>query len=90
VTAHTLRGLRFAGLAMAALVLAWPRYCFPLVWGATTLLVEPWVYERSPGRSLLHDLEQGRPGRLLRLLAAGALVGFIWELLNIGARAKWI
>lgn len=87
------RGIRYtrlAGLAMVALVLAWPRYFFPLVWGATTLLVEPWVYRRAPKRSLLHDLELGRPGRLLRLLAAGALIGFIWELLNIRARAKWI
>lgn len=82
--------IRAAGLAMVALVLLWPRYFFPLVWGATTLLVEPWVYERAPRRSLLHDLEQGRPGRLIRLLGAGAAVGFTWELLNIRARAKWI
>lgn len=90
VHGRTLRGCRIAGAVMVVLVLAWPRYFFPLVWGATTLLVEPWVYERSPGRSLLHDLAAGRPGRLLRLLAGGALVGFAWELLNIGARAKWI
>lgn len=88
--ARGLRRLRLAGLAMVALVLLWPRYFFPLVWGATTLLVEPWVYERAPRRSLLHDLAQGRPGRLLRLLGAGAMIGFIWELLNIRARAKWI
>ena len=90
VDARFLGRARAAGLAMMALVLLWPRYFFPLVWGATTLLVEPWVYERAPRRSLLHDLETGRPGRLLRLLAAGALIGFIWELLNIRARAKWI
>jgi hypothetical protein len=90
VTARTLTGIRLAGAVMVVLVLLWPRYFFPLVWGATTLLVEPWVYRRAPGRSLLHDLSQGRPGRLLRLLAGGALVGFVWELLNIGARAKWI
>jgi len=90
VTGKTLTGLRAASLAMAVLVLAWPRYFFPLVWGATTLLVEPWVYQRAPRRSLLHDLELGQPGRLLRLLLAGGLVGFVWELLNIGARTKWI
>ena len=90
VTGRTLRGIRIAGGVMVVLVLAWPRYFFPLVWGATTLLVEPWVYQRAPRRSLLHDLSEGKSGRLLRLLASGALIGFVWELLNIGARAKWI
>jgi len=90
VSDRLLNALQLAGAIMAVLVLAWPRYCFPLVWGATTLIVEPWVFRRAPGRSLLHDLAIGQPGRLLRLLAAGALVGFTWELLNIGARARWI
>jgi predicted flap endonuclease-1-like 5' DNA nuclease len=85
-----LRRLQLAGAIMAVLVLVFPRYCYPLVWGATTLLVEPWVYRRAPARSLLHDLAEGRPGRLLRLLAGGILIGFVWEMLNIRARAKWI
>jgi hypothetical protein len=85
-----LHWLRIAGVIMMALVLVWPKYFYPLVWGATTLLVEPWVYRRSPERSLLHDLEHGNPGRLLRLLAGGVLIGFLWESLNIAARAKWI
>lgn len=85
-----LHWLRVAGTVMMALVLVWPKYFYPLVWGATTLLVEPWVYRKAPDRSLLHDLEQGNPGRLLRLLAGGVLIGFLWESLNITARAKWI
>ncbi len=85
-----LHWLRIAGGVMMALVLVWPKYFYPLVWGATTLLVEPWVYEKAPERSLLHDLERGDPGRLLRLLAGGVLIGFLWESLNIAARAKWI
>ena len=85
-----LHWLRIAGVIMMALVLVWPKYFYPLVWGATTLLVEPWVYKKSPKRSLLHDLEHGDPGRLLRLLAGGVLIGFLWESLNIAARAKWI
>jgi predicted flap endonuclease-1-like 5' DNA nuclease len=88
--ADRLHWLRIAGVIMMALVLVWPKYFYPLVWGATTLLVEPWVYRRSPKRSLLHDLEHGRPARLLRLLAGGVLIGFLWESLNIAARAKWI
>lgn len=90
VTSSLLNVMRVAGMLMLALVLAWPRYFFPLVWGATMLLVEPENYKKSPDHSLLGDLEKGEPGRLLRLLAGGACIGFIWELLNINARAKWI
>jgi hypothetical protein len=82
--------MRIAGLIMLALVLAWPYYFFPLVWGATMLLVEPENFKRDPERSLLADLSNGRPGRLLRLLLGGAAIGFTWELLNINARGKWI
>jgi predicted flap endonuclease-1-like 5' DNA nuclease len=90
VTSLLLRRLQISGVIMLALVLAFPRYCFPLVWGATTLLVEPLVYRRAPARSLLGDLEHGRPGRLLRLLMGGAAIGLLWEMYNIGARMKWI
>jgi hypothetical protein len=90
VTRSLLNIMRAAGVLMLALVLAWPRYFFPLVWGATMLLVEPENYRKSPDHSLLGDLEKGQPGRLLRLLLGGAAIGFIWELLNINARAKWI
>jgi hypothetical protein len=90
VTSALIAVMRIAGVLMLALVLAWPRYFFPLVWGATMLLVEPANYRKSPDHSLLGDLEKGKPGRLLRLLLGGAAIGFIWELLNINARAKWI
>jgi hypothetical protein len=82
--------MRIAGAAIMALVLAFPRYFFALVWGASMLMIEPVVYRKARDRSLLYDLEQGRPGRLLRLLGGGALIGLLWESLNIGARAKWI
>jgi hypothetical protein len=90
VTPRFLTQMQIAGALMMGLVLAWPRYFFPLVWGASMLMVEPTVYRRDPERSLLADLGQGRPGRLLRLLAGGAAIGLLWEMLNIGARAKWI
>ena len=90
VTSALITVMRIAGVMMLALVLVWPRYFFPLVWGATMLLVEPENYKKSRDHSLLGDLEKGEPGRLLRLLLGGAAIGFIWELLNINARAKWI
>lgn len=90
VTSGVLRGIRIAGVLMLALPVLWPRYFFPLVWGAATLLIEPSTYRRAPDRSLLADLERGEPGRVLRLLLGGAFIGLLWEALNINARGKWI
>ncbi|MBI4521816.1 MAG: helix-hairpin-helix domain-containing protein, partial [Gemmatimonadetes bacterium] len=90
VTPSLLRGLTRAGVAMLVLPILWPAVFFPLVWGAITLLVEPMNYRRDPARSLLADLAAGRPGRMLALLAGGALVGFLWELYNVSALGKWI
>ncbi|HET9984064.1 MAG TPA: DUF4332 domain-containing protein [Longimicrobiales bacterium] len=90
VTPRLLRGVQIAGAGMLVLPLLWPRWFFPLVWGTTTFLLEPMVYRRDPERSLLRDLELGRPGRLLRILIGGAAIGFVWEMYNIEARAKWI
>lgn len=90
VTPKFLNVMRVSGLLIIGLVLVWPKYFFPLVWGATMLLVEPENYKRSKAHSLLADLEAGKPGRLLRLLLGGAMIGFTWEMLNIKARGKWI
>src|SRR5262245_30439704 len=90
VTPQMLDRMQWIGGAMMALVLIFPRYFFPLVWGASMLMVEPRVYRASRAGSLLADLERGEPGRLLRLLAGGALIGLLWEMLNTGARMKWI
>jgi hypothetical protein len=84
--------LRFcaaAGAAAAVLPLLWPRWFFWMVWAAPLGILEVVNY-RSGAPSLLRDLEQGRPGRLLRLLAGGLLAGAAWELLNYWARTKWI
>lgn len=84
------RRLAAAGAVLLALPLVWPRWFFPLVWVGPLLLLEVFTHGRDPARSLLGDLEQGRPGRVLRLLAAGAAVGLLWELFNARARGKWI
>jgi hypothetical protein len=76
------------GLFLLA-VLLFPRFCFPLVWVGFAFLIEPILYLRT-GNSLLHDIERGKPGRLLTLLAAGMVCGLLWELWNFWAQAKWI
>jgi hypothetical protein len=90
VTPLGLRLTSLAGIIFLALPLAWPRFFFPLVWGATTLLAEPALYRRAPRWSLIADLERGDAGRILRLLAGGAGVGLLWELYNSVARSRWI
>jgi hypothetical protein len=90
VKSRTLVTLVLIGVAFSALSLAWPKYFFPMIWGALTLLLEPWNYSRDPKRSLLGDLSSGRPGRLLRFLVGGMAIGFLWEMYNIESLSKWI
>ncbi len=90
VTSLGLRLTSLAGVVFLILPLVWPRWFFPLVWGATTLLAEPALYRRAPRWSLLADLERGDAGRIVRLLAGGAVVGLLWELFNSIARSRWI
>jgi hypothetical protein len=78
------------GVAFAAMSLAWPKIFFPMIWGALTLMLEAFNYRRDPRRSLLGDLSNGRPGRMLRYLAGGLAIGFVWEMYNIESRSKWI
>lgn len=89
--ARGLPGALFAaGLLFLALALWRPALFFPLIWGATTLLIEPWNRRRAPERSLLEDLALGRWTRPLRLLAAGLAAGLLWETFNAFAATRWI
>ncbi len=90
VTAFGLRTTMAAGVIFLALPLIWPRYFFPLVWGATTLLAEPALYRREKRWSLIGDLERGDVGRIVRLLIGGAGIGLLWEFYNSFARSRWI
>jgi hypothetical protein len=90
VTPLGLRLTSLAGLVFLVLPIVWPRYFFPLVWGATTLLAEPALYRRERRWSLIGDLERGDAGRIFRLLVGGAAIGLLWELYNSVARSRWI
>src|SRR5437762_2744697 len=76
--------------AMLALVLAFPRYLYPLTWGAVWLVVEPLLYRRDPEHSLFGDVARGEWGRIARLMAAGLFAGALWESFNGMARGRWI
>jgi hypothetical protein len=89
VTRAVLAACTAGGAAAVLAPLLWPRWAFWIVWGAPFGVLEAVNY-RSGAPSLLRDLEQGRPGRLLRLLLGGLFAGAAWELLNYWARTKWI
>jgi hypothetical protein len=89
VTRAVLAACAAASAAAVLAPLLWPRWAFWIVWGAPLGVLEAINY-RSGAPSLLRDLEQGRPGRLLRLLLGGLFAGAAWELLNYWARTKWI
>lgn len=84
------RTLQLIGAGFALLAVWRPVLFFPLIWGSVTLLLEPFNLRRDPRTSLAADLARGRPTRIVRLLAAGAVIGLLWELLNSVARAQWI
>ena len=77
------------GTACLVLPLVWPRYCFPLVWGAGFFLLDPFV-KLLGGRSLIQAWLDGERREHLCLLAAGLLCGLWWEAWNYPAAAKWV
>jgi hypothetical protein len=66
-----------------------PEYFFPLIWVGFIFLLEPFNY-RFGGKSLLKDLEEGKPQKIYLLLIAGLICGFLWEFWNFWAQSKWI
>ncbi len=78
------------GWIALGLVLLFPRWLYPLTWGAMLLVADPIVYRRRPDLSLIADLERGEWGRVARLMLGGLLIGGIWEGYNYVARGKWI
>lgn len=78
------------GWAILGLVLALPRYFYPLTWGAGWLIAEPLLYQQQPERSLFRDIARGSWGRIARLMAAGLFAGILWESFNALARGRWI
>ncbi|MDP6054508.1 MAG: hypothetical protein QF879_19375 [Candidatus Latescibacteria bacterium] len=65
------------------------RYLFGFVWVGYILLFDPINYYTGQP-SLFRDLEEGTPGRLVSLFAAGLICGVLWEFWNYWAYAKWV
>jgi predicted flap endonuclease-1-like 5' DNA nuclease len=86
----TLPWIQVLGLTLILNALLLPTIMFPLIWGGAWLVADPIVYRRRPEWSLLRDIEDGRWGRVGRLLVGGLLIGLVWELYNGWARGRWI
>ena len=82
-------GLFLAGLAMLALTLLWPKYFYPLIWGAVFLILEP--LNIALGRQHLFTWLKDGDWRPVISLSVGALIcGFFWEMWNYFSYPKWI
>lgn len=77
------------GLFCLIFPLTQPRYGFAFIWVAFIFLLEPFCHWGG-GKSLLADWVGGRRREIFLLLAAGFTCGFLWELWNYWAKAKWV
>jgi hypothetical protein len=88
-TRATMLGFFVAGWVMLALLILWPLYFFPFVWGSVFCILEPvnvWLRHRS----LFQDTNN-RDWRPVLSLAVGCLIcGFFWEFWNFYAYPKWV
>lgn len=82
-------GFFLTGLAMFALMWAWPRVFFPFVWLSIYLMLEPvnlWLGHRSLGDFVAKG--DWRP--VVALWVGVLLTGFFWEMWNYFSYPKWI
>jgi hypothetical protein len=77
------------GVALLILPLVFPRYAFPLIWGAFFFLLDPFCHLLG-GDSLIVRFANGERREHLCLLAAGLICGLWWESWNYFAITKWV
>jgi len=77
------------GLAMLALMLAWPLYFFPLVWLSMFFILEPINIWRGH-RSLSASLADGDWRPIVSIWLGALMCGFFWEFWNFYSYPRWI
>ena len=77
------------GFVTFILPVIYPKYTFPLVWGAVVFILEPLNYIMDEG-SILREWERGSLRTFLLLLLSGLICGFLWEFWNYWAYTKWV
>lgn len=81
--------LLMAGLVMLVLTWAWPQTCYPFVWGAVVLILEPiniWLGRHH----FLEWLKDGDWRPVLSLALGAVFCGFFWEMWNFYSYPKWV
>lgn len=88
ITRRFLHGMIAVGIISFILPLLFPQHFYPLVWITFFFLLDPLNYlHKQP--SIIQHLKDGRLRVPLSLLAAGILLGFLWEFWNYWAVPKW-
>ena len=78
------------GIGIISLILPFifPKYAYPLVWLTFFFLLDPINYlHKQP--SILGHIKNRKWVTPLSLLAAGIILGFLWEFWNYWAITKW-
>lgn len=77
------------GLILAVLSVSLPSIFFPLIWVAFIFIFDPINY-LAGDNSFIDDIKKGYGVRIYTLFTSGMICGFLWELFNYKAGAKWI
>jgi hypothetical protein len=88
-TPRIVLGLFITGWLMLVLLLKWPLYFFPFLWGSVYLILDPvnvWLGHRS----LLHYTAQGDWRPVLTLPVGCLFCAFFWEMWNFYSYPKWV
>lgn len=82
------RAMWAIGGTMLALLLTWPTYFYPFLWGIGFFLIEP-INLRLGRPSLLDHTAHGDWRPVVSLCLGALLCGFFWEMWNVYAYPKW-
>ncbi|MHB8644951.1 MAG: hypothetical protein ACYDAR_04080 [Thermomicrobiales bacterium] len=77
-----------SGVGTLALSLIFPRQCFPFLWLSLLLILDP-INDHYGEPSVIGLLHAHAYARLARLMAAGLICGFFWEMWNYWSLPKW-
>lgn len=77
------------GTSMIAVLLAWPRYFFPLMWLSVFFIIEPInIILKYP--SITDFTKRGDWRPIVSLWLGSLICGFFWEMWNFWSYPKWI
>lgn len=77
-----------AGVGTLALSLLFPRQFFPFLWLSLLLILDP-INDRCGEASVIGLLRERAYAPIARLMAAGLICGFFWEMWNYWSLPKW-